>query len=172
MDSVHRSAQVNPRKKRYWRETLALRAFGLAKIPLLLFCMPSVVEASNEVCAVKIPLTWRTRNHLGSMYFGALAIGADCAGGLLAIFDIRKRKIPVSLVFKDFKADFLKRPTGDVVFRCTQGAEIRQWIDQAVSTGERVNGTVHLIATVPEEGDEPVGRFDLTISFKKSSKAA
>lgn len=158
--------------KTQWRETMALRAFGLAKIPLLLFCSPSVVEATDQACAVKIPLNWRTRNHLGSMYFGALSVGADCAGGLLALLEIRRRKAPVNLIFKDFKAEFLKRPTGDVVFRCTQGEQIRQWVDEALATGERVNGTVNLLATVPKLGDEPVAKFDLTLSLKKAKGEA
>ncbi|GAM75988.1 hypothetical protein JCM19241_286 [Vibrio ishigakensis] len=33
---------------------------------------------------VKIPLRRRTKNHLNSMYMGALVVGADVAGGFLA----------------------------------------------------------------------------------------
>src|SRR4051812_37497364 len=98
------------------RETLVLRSFGFFKIPLLFFVSPSVVELTDEKCVVKIPLNRRTRNHLGSMYFGTLAIGADCAGGLIAMRLIQAEKAKVSLVFKDFKAEFLKRPEGDVHF--------------------------------------------------------
>jgi hypothetical protein len=156
--------------KVYWRETLKLRAFGLAKIPMLLFCMPTVMDVSDAGCAVKIPLNWRTRNHLGSMYFGALCVGADCAGGMIAMFEVMRRKAPVSLVFKDYKAEFLKRPVGDVVFRCTQGEEIRGWVDQAINGDERVNGTVNLVATVPTVSDEPVAKFALTISLKRQDK--
>jgi len=153
--------------KVYWRETWKLRLFGLAKIPLLLFCMPKVVEYSDTAAAVMIPLNWRTRNHLRSMYFGALSVGADCAGGLIAMFEIMRRKAPVSLIFKEFKAEFLKRPMADVVFRCVQGEEIRGWVDKAISSGERVNGTVNLIATCPSLSDEPVAKFALTISMKR-----
>ncbi|HEY8887948.1 MAG TPA: DUF4442 domain-containing protein, partial [Gallionella sp.] len=59
--------------------TLGLRLFGFAKIPMMLYVRPSVMEISNERVVVRIPLTRRTRNHLGSMYFGALSVGADCS---------------------------------------------------------------------------------------------
>ena len=44
-----------------------------------------MVELSDDKCVVKVPLKRRSRNHLRSMYFGALAAGADCAGGLIAM---------------------------------------------------------------------------------------
>ncbi len=40
---------------------------------------------SAKALRIRIPLGWRTRNHLGSMYFGALATGADLVGGLLVM---------------------------------------------------------------------------------------
>ncbi|HTL11154.1 MAG TPA: DUF4442 domain-containing protein, partial [Bdellovibrionota bacterium] len=92
------------------KETLYLRAFGLIKIPMLWYLRPSVVELTDDRCVVKIPLRRRAKNHLNSMYFGALAAGADCAGGLMAMRLIRADGNRASLVFKDFHAEFLKRP--------------------------------------------------------------
>lgn len=150
------------------RETLSLRAFSFLKIPLIYYVKPTVLEVSNKRVEIKIPLGRRTKNHLNSMYFGTLSIGADCAGGLLAMNLIREKKAKVSLVFKDFKAEFLKRAEGDVHFICEQGEEIRKLVDQAVQSGERENMAVNMIATVPSKfGDEPVARFVLTLSLKR-----
>ena len=85
------------------KQTVGMRLFGWLKIPLLASVRPSVVELSETRCVVRIPLRRWTRNHLGSMYFGALAIGADCAGGLLAMDAIRRSGGGVSLVFKAFQ---------------------------------------------------------------------
>lgn len=152
------------------KETLMLRAFGFFKIPLLFFVSPSVVELTSKRCVVKIPLTRRSRNHLKSMYFGALAAGADCAGGLIAMRLIEDGKHKVSLVFKDFTAEFLKRAEGDVHFTCEQGDELRDFVEKVVASGERMNLPVKVVATVPSMlGDEPVARFTLTLSLKKKS---
>lgn len=150
--------------------TLSIRLFGLTKIPLLLYVRPSVVELSAEQVIVKIPLRRRTRNHLQSMYFGALAIGADCAGGIIAMQQIQKSPYKISLIFKTLTADFLKRAEGDVYFTCNEGHAISALVTAAEKSPERVEMSVHITATVPDkQGDEPVARFTLLLSLKKRS---
>jgi acyl-coenzyme A thioesterase PaaI-like protein len=151
-------------------ETFLLRAFGFLKIPLLFFVRPSVLDATDDRCVVRIRLKRRSKNHLGSMYFGALAVGADCAGGLIAMRQIRAEGSPISLIFKDFHANFLKRAEGDVHFTCEQGAAIRELVKRANQTGERENMSVRVTATVPSQlGSEPVAQFLLTLSLKRRS---
>lgn len=148
--------------------TLYLRAFGLSKIPLLFFVRPSVVEMSKDRFVVRIPLARRTKNHHGTMYFAVLAAGADLAAGFLAMQAIRDRKEPVALLFKNMSADFLKRAEGDVHFICDEGILIRDLVEKAIETGERVEMPVHVTAVVPKKlGDEPVAKFMLTLSLKR-----
>jgi acyl-coenzyme A thioesterase PaaI-like protein len=151
--------------------TLFVRYFGFMKIPLLYYVRPSVLELSNENVIVKIPLRRRTQNHLKSMYFGALAIGADLAGGLIAMKLIRESRQPVSLIFKYLNANFLKRAEGDVYFTCTKGREIAELVKSALDSEERVEMPVEVIATVPALlGDEPVAKFTLGLSLKKKKE--
>lgn len=151
--------------------TLYVRYFGFMKIPLLFFVRPSVLELTTEKVVVKIPLRRRTQNHLKSMYFGALATGADVAGGLIAMKLIRESAQPVSLIFKYLNADFLKRAEGDVYFTCTQGREIAGLVQSALDSEERVEMPVEVIATVPDLlGDEPVAKFTLGLSLKKKTE--
>lgn len=154
------------------RETFLLRLFGLTRIPLLSYVGVSVVEISPQRMVVRIPLRRRTRNHLGSMYFGALCIGADVAPGAYAMYLIRQQRVPVSMVFKDFQAEFLKRAEGDVHFICNQGKEIAELVAQAATSEERAERQLDIIATVPSISDEPVAKFKLTLSLKKRGKSA
>lgn len=150
------------------KETVLLRTFGFLKVPMLFFIGPSVVEVTTQRCVVKVPLNRRTGNHLKSMYFGVLAAGADCAGGLIAMRMIQDEGNKVSLIFKDFHAEFLKRAEGDVLFTCEEGEEIRLLVKKAMISGERENMPVHIVATVPSKlKDEPVARFTLTLSLKR-----
>lgn len=149
------------------RETIALRLFGLSKIPMIFYTRPTVAEISAERIVVRIPLRRRTRNHLGSMYFGALSVGADCAAGALAIDLIRQRSERVSLIISDFSAEFLKRAEGDVEFCCSQGHEISNLVAQAAASDERVKMPVRVVATVPDQGNDPVATFKLTLSLKR-----
>jgi acyl-coenzyme A thioesterase PaaI-like protein len=151
------------------RETFRLRWFGLTKIPMLLFVRPKVAAISPERIAVTISLTRRTRNHLGSMYFGALSVGADCAAGALAMHLMRGRPERISLIFGAFNAEFHKRAEGDVQFTCDEGRAIEALIAQAAASEERVEMPVRVIATVPALGAEPVATFTLTLSLKRKA---
>ncbi|WP_026852911.1 DUF4442 domain-containing protein [Geothrix fermentans] len=153
------------------KQTLGMRLFGWLKIPLLASVRPSVVELTEARCVVRIPLRRWTRNHLGSMYFGALAIGADCAGGLLAMDQIKRTGNKVSLVFKAFQAQFLKRPEADVYFICEEGAAIRDQVGRALASEDRITEPMHIQAAVklPDGAFEPVAEFTLELSLKRRS---
>ena len=107
-----------------------IRLFGFTKVPMIWYCRPKVIEHTDEKIEIKIPLRRRTKNHLGSMYFGVLAVGADITGGFLAMDPIQESGRKIALIFKDFKADFLKRPEGDVHFMCNDGAAIKELVDK------------------------------------------
>ena len=151
--------------------TMQVRLWSLKNVLLLYFVKPRVLEVSERRCVVKIPLNWRTKNHLHSMYFGALCIGADVTGGLIAFHLAREAKTPISFVFKDMKASFLKRAEGDVVFTNNDGGVVQDLMRRTFETGERQEATVRVVATVPSKlGDEPVAQFDMTLSIKKVEK--
>lgn len=148
------------------KATAILQGFGLWKIPLLFAVRPKVQQLNDEKIEVKIPLNRITKNHLNSMYFGSLAIGADCVVGLLAVHHIRKRKKKVALVFKDFQAEFLKRAEGNVLFQCDDGKNISQLVEEVIATGERKNLKVPAKAVLESDPSVEVARFHLTLSLK------
>jgi acyl-coenzyme A thioesterase PaaI-like protein len=145
------------------KHTIGMRAFGLFKIPLLFMASPKILELSEKACRVEIPFRKIVKNHVGSMYFGALAIGADTCVGMLAFEHIRKSKKPIQLIFKDFSAQFLKRAEGPTTFVCEAGDEIHALIQEVITSGERVNRSIPAKAYV--EG-EVVAEFVLTLSLK------
>ncbi len=150
------------------KETLFVRAFALAKVPLLFLTRPRVVEMTDDHCVLALPFTKVNKNHLNSMYFGALCIGAEATGGVIAMRLLQKlKKGKGSLIFKDFHANFLKRAEGETFFTCNEGIAIREAVAKATETMERVEIPVHITATVPKKfGDEPVATFVLTLSLR------
>lgn len=150
------------------KATWSLRAFAWSRIPLIAVLRPTLLAADAERCVIRIPLTWLAKNHLRTMYFGALCIGADLSGGLIAMNLIRARRSHVAFLFKDFQAEFHKRAEGATVFTCNDGAMLRELLARAEASGEREEESVTVTATVPDKlGDEPVATFRLTISMKK-----
>ena len=98
-------------------------------------------------------------------------MGADVAAGLIAFQLVREQKARVNFIFKDLRAEFLKRAEGDVVFTNVDGPLIQDLVRRALSSEERHEATVHVVATVPSKlGDEPVAKFELTLSVKKKTQ--
>lgn len=178
-----------------WKATALVRLFGWTKIPMIAYLRPRVLRQDGEETVVVIPLSRRAKNHHGSMYMGALAVGGDLASGLQAMLAIRGSGHSVSFVFKDARMEFLRRPDGAVHFWCGQGAAVREMVAQAIADGKRHNMALDVVATVPgakvsggpggagptpdpggskpvaeptpgPDGAEPVARMRFTLSVK------
>ena len=150
------------------KENLRLKAFGLLNVPMLAFASPKLVKLTDEEAVVRLPLNWRTiRRDLGSMYLGALAVGADVAAGIMAFERQARSGAKYSLVFKSLDSQFLKRPESDVLFRCADGPKIDEMLRETSRTGERAAAELTVTATCPKtSGDEPVASFKLVLTAK------
>ncbi len=140
-----------------------LKAFGITRVPLLFATGARVQEITDSQCIIRIPFIKIVKNHWGSLYFGALAIGADACVGLLAAHKIYNSGENIGLVFKSFEAQFLKRAEGPTLFICEQGDVVDQMIEETLQSGERVN---QKIAARAEVDGEIVAEFMLELSLK------
>lgn len=152
--------------KTLWNETLRLWAFAFLRIPMVAYIRPRVVELDDTKSTIHIPFIRRTKNHVRSMYFGALSIGAELAPGVLTLSLIKKENKKIVFVFKQFNAEFLKRAETSVNFHCNQGAMIQEAIKKSISTKERQNIQLSVDAYNNDVPSELVGRFSLTLSLK------
>lgn len=141
--------------------------FSRFKIPLIGYLRPRLLTLDDKKIVICLPLTRRSRNHLHSMYFGALAVGADLAGGFHGFYHADRAQCTISLAFKSFQAQFLKRPESDVYFVSEQGELVQSMIEESKKTGERVNRAISIKAytdylTEPQQ----VADFILELSIK------
>jgi hypothetical protein len=137
---------------------------GFFKISILHYVRPRLIEINDEKVVLKVTLRRRTKNHLNSMYFGALAVGADIAGGLQAFYFAERYGKKISFAFKSSTAQFLKRAETDTFFESNQGAVIVAALKKSMETGERVNDIVNVIAK--NTNGEIVATFEMGISLK------
>ena len=142
---------------------------GWFKILLIGLVRPRVVSLDTEKVVVRVPLNRITKNHFKSMYFGALSIGADLAGGFMAFYFARLTDTPVSLVFSYVSGSFHRMPDSAVLFVCENGQQILDMLDETASSGERITRPVAVRAYLEgeEPGAEPVATFELGLSLKR-----
>ena len=142
--------------------------FGLTKVRLIHFIRPKIIDVNKDGVTLFMPLDRRTRNHVLSMYIGAMVVGVDLVTGFTAMLKILESKKNIILIFKDLEANFLKRAEGDVHYICKEAKAISAAVEETIKTGERVNIAVPVIATVPDSfGEEPVATFTITLSMKE-----
>ena len=151
----------NPTLKSIRRKLFVL---GLLKIPMLGFVWPKLLKLDENQSAVKIKLRRRTKNHLESMYIGALVVGADIAAGIHVFYFAGILKKKVSFVFKGMNCDFIKRAESDVVFECSEGEKLKNMILKSDENHERINNSINIRA-VDSKGDE-VATFSMIVSVK------
>lgn len=101
------------------------------------------------------------------MYFGALCVGADLAGGLHGFYHAAQKQLKFSLVFKSFQAQFLRRPEADVYFICQEGTKVKAMLEESQKTRERVTQPIQIRAYTDYPGlTELVAEFVLDLSVK------
>lgn len=144
-----------------------LWTFGHFRVPLIGYVKPRLITLNDQEIVIKLKLNRRSKNHLNSMYFGALAIGADLAGGLYGFYYAERAKVNLSLAFKSFQAQFLSRPESDVFFVCKMGDHVNKMIMDSQKSKQRVNQPIDVIAyTQYLQQPKEVARFVLELSLK------
>ncbi|MFT4058700.1 MAG: DUF4442 domain-containing protein [Legionella sp.] len=137
------------------------------KVVMIGYLKPQLIELSEQRFVVRLPLKRRSRNHLNSMYFGALSVGADLAAGLHGFYHADLAKCKISLVFKSFQAQFLRRPESDVYFVCSEGDVVKAMIQETQKTKMRVNNPIRIDAYTDYPGQtNKVAEFILELSIK------
>ncbi len=141
--------------------------FGKINVPMIGYLRPRLIKLTDSEIVIKLRLSRRSKNHLHSMYFAALATGADLAGGLHGFYHARQANVKLSLAFKSFKAQFLKRAETDVYFICEMGNEVLAMITESKQSGLRINKAISVKAYThyPNEPIE-VASFVLELSLK------
>lgn len=149
------------------RFKLFLWYFGHFKVAMIGYVRPKLVKLTDTDIVVRLPFNRRNRNHVHSMYFGALSIGADIAGGLHGFYHAHLTKCDISLVFKSFQAQFISRPEADVYFVSTMGATVKEMIEESRISKSRINKpiTIKAYTNYPANPVE-VADFILELSVK------
>ena len=139
---------------------------GCVKIPMIGFTRPRLLTIDDDSVRVKIKLRRRTKNHLNSMYFGALSIGADIAGGIQVFYFSKKMDRKVSFAFKGMNAQFLKRAESDIVFESHGGQKIKAAMEKSLKEGSRINDSI--LVEAKNDAGEVVATFEMIVSVRVS----
>jgi hypothetical protein len=115
----------------------------------------------------RIPFWWLSQNPFRSVYFAAQCAAAELATGILVVAATRNDK-RISILLASVEAEYTKKATSGILFRCHDGDAIRDAVQEAMETGEGV--TVTATSTGYDTSGDVVSVSRLTWSFKKRQR--
>lgn len=161
MKFQYKSSQLKKINRLLWQ-------LGVFKIKMIGFIFPKVKYFDREKVVIRVPLNRRTKNHMKSMYLGALAVGADLAAGLPIAFMAREEKVKLSLAFKSMSSEYLKRPDSPVFFEVLALDQFEDMINESIQKEERITKTIPVNAYIHYESQdqEKVAEFHMGLSIR------
>lgn len=144
-----------------------MRLFMLKNLPLGFFVGLRVSKVNQHEAEVSVPYNYLNKNPFRSIYFAVLSMAAELSTGILAMASVYDAPISVSMLVLNMDAQFTKKATGRIVFRCEQGVEITKQIEASVAEGEGKTVKVKSVG-VDKDGNQ-VAEFHFTWTFKPKS---
>ncbi len=134
--------------------------------------MPKVIRLDDTVAEVSVKRWWLTGNHVGSMYFGALAMAAELSTALQLLNRLKNERLALTFIFKDAQFDFLKRAEGTVIFHIDEVQKVNELIDEAFRTNSRTDRLISGYAYSEKDPQTKVLSYKITLSVKTKGKYA
>lgn len=141
-----------------------LNLYLLKNLPSAYLCGVRVYALEEDYCTVRVKHRWFNQNPFNSMYFAVQNMGAELTTGALVMKAIKKADKRISMLVLSQKSQFMKKATGVITFKCTQGMLIEEKIQEALRTKDGVSFWVRSEG-FDQKGDK-VGVYDFEWTLK------
>lgn len=112
------------------------RLFLLLNLPSAWLSGLHLHHITHQEAEIRLSRNWFNKNPFRSVYFAVLQMAAEVSTGVMAMTFIQGITPGVSMLVIRSGSEFYKKATGKLRFICTDGAEVRQAVNQAILTGE------------------------------------
>ena len=145
--------------------SLKFKAYLLARMPIGWIAGLTLDHVDTRECRASMPYRWLSQNPFQSIYFATQAMAAELSTGAIALLAVTGTKPGVAMLIVGLEATYGKKATSRVTFTCTEGEQLIEAANRAMSTGEGQTATVETVGRMAD-GTE-VSRFRFTWSFKQ-----
>ena len=109
---------------------------------------------------------WINQNPFNSMFWAVQGMAAELSTGAMVIDQIQQSGRNISMLVLNNKANFSKKATGKITFRCSDGDKIAAAIQQTINTGEGVTIWMRSVGTNEEGIVVATFDFEWTLRIK------
>lgn len=145
-----------------------INLFNLFKLPAAFFTGIRVKAINDEACTVSVKHRWINQNPFNSMFWAVQGMAAELTTGALVMAKIQQSGKSISMLVTHNKANFTKKATGRIRFKCSDGALIDAAIKATIDTGE--GQTLWMTSVGTNKEGVVVSTFSFEWSLKVKSK--
>ena len=146
---------------------LLFRLYTLFNVPAGFIAGMRLRELTPEHATSTVPFKWLNKNPFKSTYFAVQSMAAELSTAALAMLATEGIKPSIALIIVGNEAEYHKKATGKVTFRCVDGALFFDAIEKCIGSNEPA------VVRAKTEGRMAdgtlVSTFYFTWSFKQRS---
>lgn len=139
------------------------------KIPSAWWSGVRLESISETGAQTRVRHRWANQNPFKSMFWAVQGMAAEFATGALAMYHIRQSGRPVSMLVINNKANFSKKATGLLRFRCQDGEAFKLALEAALTTGQGQTVWMKAVGTDSQGDVVSTFLFEWTIKVKVKS---
>ncbi|MEQ9425371.1 MAG: hypothetical protein RJQ09_13180 [Cyclobacteriaceae bacterium] len=144
------------------------RLHALMKVPAGFIAGMKLIALDQEHAISTIPFKYLNMNPFRSTYFAVQSMAAELSTAALALLAIQGKEPSIALIIIDMQADFPKKATDRVTFKCEDGNKVFEAVDRCIQSQEPSTVTLKTVGTMPD--GTVVSTFQFTWSFKQRGK--
>jgi hypothetical protein len=137
----------------------------LLKLPLAWMAGLRITYLDSGGCEIRMKHCFWNKNPFGSMYFAAMAMGAEMSTGLPAYAYLRRRSQNVSLLLSGMEAVFHKKAVGRIYFRFEGMKDLLGSLETLQKPGD--TSTAILVSRCFSDQKQLMAEFRFTWTFKQ-----
>jgi hypothetical protein len=137
----------------------------LFQLPLAWVAGLRLVSLEQGRCVVRMRHRFWNKNPFGSMYFAAMAMGAEMSTGLPAYVFLRQNRKSVSLLLAGMEADYHKKAVGRLTFEFEDQGELLQALGNLKRSGDACR--IVLVSRCYDASKQLMAEFRFTWTFRQ-----
>ncbi|WP_405414063.1 DUF4442 domain-containing protein [Maribacter sp. Asnod1-A12] len=110
--------------------------FSFLKLPAAWWCGVRLREIDKKKAIVTVRHRWVNQNPFNSMFWAVQGMAAELSTGAMMIDQIEATGKKISMLVANNNANFSKKATGKITFKCEDGHLIKEALEKTIATGE------------------------------------
>ena len=147
------------------KKILKFNLYTFFNLPSAWWSGVRVTSFDDNLAEVSVRHRWVNQNPFGSIFWAVQGMAAELSTAIFVMRAIRKTDLPFSMLVINNSATFKKKAKGLIKFHCSQGVEVSQVVQNAISEGKAKKITLKSIGK--DMSGDVVSAFEFEWTIKR-----